>query len=174
MLSEQRSLYEAFQSAIKMELEGKAFYEEASKKSKSELTKAVFKELARAEEEHASTVEKIFDRFKKGEKLDNWIVKVSRTSEHSPKVFRQDLIGDAVKVKDDIEALEYAMKMEEESIRHYESMANSATHPSLKRFFLTLSYEERGHQLKIFDSIEFLKDPEYFSLLMARTTRDGG
>jgi len=43
MSSEQRSLYEAFQDAIKMELEGKAFYDEASKKSKSELQKLCLK-----------------------------------------------------------------------------------------------------------------------------------
>ncbi|MCS7280998.1 MAG: ferritin family protein [Desulfobacterota bacterium] len=169
------SLEEALGEAIRMEEEGKEFYLEFSKNVRGNWLKEMFKELALEEENHIKTVKKVYEKIKNEGKLEDWIVNTQNRPPVFGSIFDEAVIKDVKVLEDEISATSMAMGIEEKSIEHYEKLAKAfETDPKLKRFFLTLSYEERGHYLRIFDALEYLKDPGSFLLLKERSMRNGG
>lgn len=162
----------AFEMAKKIELEGKEFYERAESMAKNRFVAQVFSTLAKEEEAHIRAIERIYGELKEKGKLNEWVV--TTQDEVKPYIFTPEKIEEVKDAKDDVEALKFALELEEKSISFYESMAKESQDSKLKRFFLTLSYEERGHYLRIVDSIEFLVDPQSLLMKMERSMRDGG
>ncbi|RLB06794.1 MAG: hypothetical protein DRG50_04665 [Deltaproteobacteria bacterium] len=149
---------EALKRAIEMEQEGKRFYLEAAQRSQSHLAKEIFEELAREEDLHVKKIREIYERLKKNEAFGEWITSVNDTSKLQ-KVFQESLMEKAKASPGDLEALRFAMDREEKSVKYYEGLATETSNPQERRFYLTLSHEERGHYLQIMDSIEYLTDP---------------
>ena len=58
--------------------------------------------------------------------------------------------------------------------RPIEALAGETESPFEKRYYLTLSYEERGHYLRLVDAIQFLKDPAGWYYVSERDMVDGG
>jgi rubrerythrin len=173
--------------AIEMEKEGKRFYTESAKKVKSELARKVFEELALEEDWHIRTVEKIFNDLKTEKPLRQWVTAAGEPGHlgkvfeealvetaKASKVFEEALVETAKASDDDLEALRFGLEMEERSIKYYEGLAGEAQSGFEKRFYLTLSYEERGHYLRIMDSIEYLTDPSGWYYVKQGSMVDGG
>lgn len=152
--------------ALELEQQGKAFYEEAAAKAKSPLARRVFETLAREEELHAQKIAEIF----RG--IGGWVTSVGDLRRLEA-VFAQPLKEEAEASEDDLQALRFALGREEESYRYYEELAEEASDPKEKRFWLALSWEERGHYLHIMDSIEYLTDPEGWLRRVEGHTLDG-
>ncbi len=163
----------ALKQAIEMEEEGKRFYLESAAKVKSSLAKKIFEELAVQEDYHIVMINKIFSEMTQDDALKGWI-----TSTHGEtnleKIFKESLIEKAKASKDDLEALRFGLEREEKSIAYYETLASSANNYFEKRFFLALSYEERGHYLRLLDAIEYLTDPAGWLYVAERSMVDGG
>lgn len=152
----------ALELAMKREAEAKAFYLDASRKITNAFAQDMFRSLAKDEERHLRTVKAVYDRLSKERA---WPQQVTS-------------IGDTVTVRtvspDDVRALEMAAKdlavsreilklgieREEWSMNFYQELAEKATDPFEKRFFIALEHEERGHYLTLWDYREFLEDPE--------------
>ncbi|MGC9443898.1 MAG: ferritin family protein [Candidatus Methanospirareceae archaeon] len=152
----------ALELAMEREAEAKAFYLDASRKMTNAFAQNMFRSLARDEERHLRTVKAVYDRL---------------ATEHAwPK--QVTAIGDTVTVKTvipaDVGAIETAaqdldvsreilklgIEREEWSMQFYHELAEKATDPFEKRFFIALEHEERGHYLSLWDYREFLEDPE--------------
>jgi erythrin-vacuolar iron transport family protein len=163
----------ALKRAIEMEEEGRAFYLESAKKVKSSLAKAIFEELAVEENHHIVMIKKIYAEMSRDESLKNWI-----TAAHEPakleKIFKESLVDKSKASKDDLAALRFGLEREEMSITYYETLAGDAGSYFEKRFFLALSYEERGHYLRILDAVEYLTDPAGWLYVSERDMVDGG
>jgi|WetSurMetagenome_2_1015567.scaffolds.fasta_scaffold527563_2 rubrerythrin len=163
----------ALKQAIEMEEEGKKFYLESEALVKSSLAKRIFKELALQEDNHIVMIKKIYAEMSADESLKAWI-----TSAHEPgnleKIFKESLIDKAKASKDDLNALRFGLEREEKSIAYYETLANGAESYFEKRFFLALSYEERGHYLRLMDAVEYLTDPAGWLYMTERDMVDGG
>jgi rubrerythrin len=144
--------------AIEMEREGKRFYLESAQKAVSLLARRVFEELASAEDLHIETIQKICNGLQEDKLFRQWVTAVNPSGKLE-KVFEESLVEKAKASEDDIKALHFGLELEEKSVRYYESLAGDAESPFERRFYLALSYEERGHSLKIMDSIEYLNDP---------------
>lgn len=157
---------EALIRALELEQEGRAFYEEAAAKAKGPLARKVFEALAREEELHAEKIAEIF----RG--LGDWITQVGDVGRLRA-IFDEPLKAEAQASEDDLEALRFALGREEEAYRYYEELANKAADLKEKRFWLALSWEERGHYLHLMDSIEYLTDPEGWLRRVERHTLDG-
>jgi rubrerythrin len=148
----------ALKRAIEMEQEGKMFYLESAQKAVSVLAKKMFEELAGAEDTHIETIQKIYDTLQEDKPFKQWVTTVG-PSGALEKVFEESLVEKAKASEDDIEALRLGLQLEDKSIGYYESLAAATDNSFERRFFLALSYEERGHYLKIMDSIEYLTNP---------------
>ncbi len=161
MENEQARTIEVLQLAVRTEVEGKEFYQQASQKSSNKLAKELFQQLAKEEDIHRKRFEEIYEALKKGR---NW-PDVGARSEKGKKLkslFAEatKALGSEIKVAEsELEAIKIAMDMESKSYDLYQSRSEESTLPVEKRFYETLAGEERGHHLALLDSYEYLSDP---------------
>ncbi|MGA2671423.1 MAG: ferritin family protein [Dehalococcoidia bacterium] len=161
MGNEQARTIEVLQLAVRMEADGKKFYQKASKKSNNKLAKELFKQLSSEEDIHRKKFEEIYKAFKRGQ---NW-PDVEPPSEKGEKI--KSLFAEATKTlgsnfkatESEFEAIKIAMDMEVKSYNLYYSRSKESTLPVEKQFYQTLAGEERGHHLALLDSYEYLSDP---------------
>jgi rubrerythrin len=159
--NEQAKTIEVLQLAVRMEDDGKKFYQKASRKSSNKLAKELFQQLASEEDVHRKKFEEIYKAFKRGQ---NW-PDVEPPSEKGGKI--KSLFAEATKAlgskfevaESEFEAIKIAMDMEVKSYDLYYSRSKESTLPVEKRFYQTLAGEERGHHLALLDSYEYLSDP---------------
>ena len=161
------------QLALQMEREGKAFFLKAAAGSENQLAKKVFEELARQEDFHIERILAVYERMKKEEPLKEWITQVADIVKLD-KVFQDSLQAKAQASENDLNALRFGLEIEDKSIKYYENLASHAQDSYEKRFYLTLSHEERDHYLRIMDSIEYLSDPVGWFYTKQKSMVDGG
>ena len=161
MENEQARTIEVLQLAVRMEVDGKEFYQKASRKNSNKLAKELFQQLANEEDIHRKKFEEIYKALKRRQ---NW-PDVEPPSEKGKKL--KSLFAEATKslgskfkvAESEFEAIKIAMDMEVRSYNLYHSRSKESTLPVEKRFYQTLAGEERGHHLVLLDSYEYLSDP---------------
>ncbi|TET40568.1 MAG: hypothetical protein E3J66_06705 [Dehalococcoidia bacterium] len=158
---EAKKIMGILQDAIRMEVEGKEFYQQSSQKSSNKLAKELFRRLASEEDEHRKRFEEIYEALKKGQ---DWpaIEPPSSGGEQFKSIFTQATkeLGSEVKVAEsELEAIRTAMDMETKTHDFYHSRSEQSTLPLEKSFYQSLAAEERGHYLALVDSHEYLTDP---------------
>jgi len=161
MENEQAKTIEVLQLAVRMEVEGKEFYQKASQKSSNKLAKELFQQLANEEDVHRRKFVEIYEALRRGQHWPD----VEPPSEKGKKI--KSLFAEATKAlgskfkvaESDLEAIKIAMDMEVKSYDLYHSRSEESTLPVEKRFYDTLAGEERGHHLALVDSYEYLSDP---------------
>jgi len=162
----------ALKKAIQLEKDGIDFYLKSANKTKNIFTKTIFEELAREEENHIKAINKIYEDLKNKSIKIEWVT--SGSKDNIEKVFQEALVEKAKKSKSDLEALNLVLDFEDKSIKYYERLAKNSKDNFERRFYLTLSYEERGHYLKIMDSIQYISDPTGWYYVKERSMVDGG
>ena len=161
MENEQARTIKVLQLAVQMEVDGKEFYQRASRKSSNKLAKELFRQLASEEDIHRKKFEEIYKTLKKGR---NW-PDVEPSSEEGKKIKSlfagaTRALGSKFKVAEsELDAIKAAMDMEIRSYNLYHSRSAESALPVEKRFYKTLAGEERGHHLALLDSYEYLSDP---------------
>ena len=163
----------ALLKAIEMEEEGKEFYRKSAAVVKSILAKKIFEELAVQEDYHIAMIKKIYRQVKENKSMDRQITAI-KSHEGLENIFRESLVEKAKASDNDLEALRFGLEREERSITYYETLAGEAATNFEKRFYLSLSFEERGHFLRIMDAIEYLTDPVGWLYVSERDMVDGG
>ncbi len=161
MEKEQARALEVLESAVRMEIEGKEFYQKASQKSSNRLAKGLFEQLASEEDIHRKKVEEIYGVLKKGQ---NWpeVDPPSEQGKQLKSLFAEasKALGDKTGVgESELEAIKTAMDMEIQSYDLYRSRSEESNFPVEKRFYEALAGEERGHHLALVDSYDYLVDP---------------
>lgn len=161
MEDEQVRTLKVLQLAVQMEVDGKEFYQKASRKSSNKLAKELFRQLANEEDIHRKKFEGIYKALKRGQ---NW-PDVEPPFEKGKKI--KSLFAEASKAlgtgfkiaESELEAIKAAMDMEIRSYNLYHSRSAESTMPAEKQFYKNLAGEERGHHLALLDSYEYLSDP---------------
>jgi rubrerythrin len=161
MESDQAKTLEVLQLAVRMEVEGKNFYQEASQKSKNKLPRELFQHLANEEDVHRKKFEEIYEALKRGQ---NWpdVKPPSEKGKKLKSLFAEatKALGSKIKVAEsELEAINVAMDMEIKSYNFYHSRSQQSTLPVESRFYEALAGEEREHHLALLDSYEYLSDP---------------
>lgn len=153
---------QALKKALQMEIEGQKFYREAGQKSDNPLAKKLFQHLVDEENVHIQKIKEIYqgieNRAEWPEKETTFKYEMSLRS-----VFKEAIenMDKEIKVSSsEIEALQTAMNMEDNSYSYYKSRAEEATSSAEKSFYQALTAEERGHYLTLLDSYEYLTDPQ--------------
>jgi rubrerythrin len=161
MEDEQARTMKVLQLAVQMEVDGKEFYQKASRKSSNKLAKELFRQLANEEDIHRKKFEEIYKALKRGQ---NW-PDIEPPFEKGKKI--KSLFAEASKAlgtkfkiaESELEAIKTAMDMEIRSYNLYHTRSAESGLPAEKQFYKTLAGEERGHHLALLDSYEYLSDP---------------
>lgn len=161
------------EQAIQMEKDGKEFYVRAAANATSPAVRMIFEDLARQEDFHIQKIGEIFASMQKAGALTEWITCVIGSSSLDS-LFGDKASAHAEMSTSDLDALNFALQIEEKSMKYYDDLATQSGDKYEKRFYLALSHEERGHYLRIMDSVEMLSDPEGWNYVKGRGMVDGG
>jgi rubrerythrin len=175
-MSEQDRVLGALETAIEMELDGKACYLAASEGSRNSAGRQLLRSLAEEEEHHRLRFSAIYDSVRR--KM-GWPVlepKPGRASDIRS-TLRQAcnaLGADVSSTAGELEALRTAIDKEKKSYDFYERQAKDASYASEKVFYNSLAEEEREHELTLLDYDEYLADPAGWFVKKEHPSLDGG
>jgi len=159
--NEQTKILKALQFAIRMEVDGREFYRQASQKSSNKLAKELFQQLAEEEDIHHKKFQEIYEALKRGQKWPDVEAPHNKATKLKS-IFVQATreLGSKIKVAEsELEAIKTAMEMENKSYKFYHSQSEQDTLPAEKRFYQAVAAEEWEHHLALLDSYEYLTDP---------------
>lgn len=137
--------------AMTLEQEGKFFFSEWSGRVKSTNTQAIFRELARWEEEHWRYLAKQRDSLERTGKIIPADQTVVAAEEKALSTFYDRGKGDngpnaVTRCMSDMSALRLAITIEHDLHEFYGNAAEKAQDPDLKEMFAMLSKWELGHR----------------------------
>ena len=146
-----------FDFAMKMESDGKAYYEMLAAETVETGLKAIFTRLAADEQKHYETIQAI--------KADTvWPMVDSTTLDEARNLF-EDLIQDrniAGSLKKSLEGYQHAREIEADSIRFYEDMAGKESRPDIRELLLRITKEEKNHYAIIDNLCDFVLAPQNY------------
>ena len=142
--------------ALKMEADGKAYYEKLAADCDDNDLKNLFTLLAEAEQTHYDAI-----LARKGEAAFAGVE--STTLEKAKNIFQRLLeVKSPGWLRGDTDGYRHAVKAEEQSIDFYRDAAVKEDHPEVRSLLLALADEERVH-LNIVENIyEFVESPKCF------------
>ena len=146
-----------FDFAMKMELQGKACYENLAASTQMAGLRNIFNGLAADEQKHYE----VFRGLKEGKAFD---MADSRMLEQAKSVFRE-LVGDKERttgLHEDLDGYRLGLKIEADSVKLYEDMAKKEQNPETVQLYLRIANEEKKH-FNIMENIcDFVMKPKYF------------
>ena len=176
MTEEKDRTLEAVKIAIQMEIDGKEYYQKASKASSNELGRKLLQQLATEEDIHRQKFEQIFDAIGTregwptvdfqpdgGQGLRTIFARVS-----------EELGSNVPASASELDAVKTAMDMENKTYDFYSNQAKNATYDAEKDFYEALMVQEREHHLVLLDYYEYLKDPAAWFVKSEHPSLDGG
>jgi rubrerythrin len=148
---------EIFDFAMKMELQGKAVYENLSASAKLPGISTIYASLAADEQKHYE----VFRDLKAGKQ---WVMTDSPALDQARTVFAQLLSEKdrALDLHEDLDAFRVGLQMELDSIKLYEGMAKKEDDPEKSQLYLRLANEEKKHYNIIDNICDFLTRPKYY------------
>jgi rubrerythrin len=161
-------------TAIRLEIDGKAFYLKASAESKNEAGKKLLSQLAAEEDTHRETFEQIYEAFRKAQSWPDLKIKPSACLKafFLPGEPAAELTGP--ELVDEISAVKTALAMEVESYDFYESRMKTASCSLEAQFYREVAEQERAHHLALLDYLEFLQNPSAYFTRTEHPSLDGG
>lgn len=142
--------------AIKMEQDGKSYYEKLASSSTLPGLKTIFARLAEDEQKHCD----IFLALQGGAK--DVAMADSTALEFSKNVFTALPKEAGATVKDDLESYRYAMEIEAESFRLYEDAAEKGELAGAKQLLLKIAAEEHKHFQILENIFSYVNAPNQF------------
>ena len=146
-----------FDFAMKMELQGKACYENLAASAREPGLKTIFTGLAEDEQKHYDT----FLALKEGK---TWSMPDSRMLDRAKTVFA-DLLKDKehlAGLRDDLDGYKIGLKIEADSVKLYEDMAKKEQDPDILQLYLRLANEEKKHYNILENICDFVMRPKYY------------
>ena len=147
-----------FDFAIKMELDGKGFYEKLARETELTGLRDIFSQLAADEQKHYDILLAFKSQARQPTMLN------SPALEQAKNVFedliaRKDTIGP---VQGDLEAYHHAMKLEEDSFRLYEGAAEKEKDQAVRELLLRIAGEEHKHFNILENIYDFVNAPNQY------------
>ncbi|OHB33193.1 MAG: hypothetical protein A2X84_02225 [Desulfuromonadaceae bacterium GWC2_58_13] len=148
---------DVYDFALKMELDGKAYYQKLAEKTRLPGLKNIFLQLAKDEQKHYE----IFQGLKQKGPLD---MPATTVLEEAKNVFEK-LTADsssAALLRDDLAGYLHAMKLEVESFRLYEDAAGREPDARIKALLLNIAGEEQKHFNVLQNIYDFVNAPNQY------------
>ena len=164
----------ALKTAIQMEVDGKEFYLKAAQASRNNLGKKLLNQLAAEEDIHRQVFENIYNSLGKNEGWPEVHIKPDSSLKTILSGARNEIAGDTSVIKEEIDAVETAMGLENKTFDYYRGQAKSAGLSQEKQFYEALASQEEEHHRVLLSYYEFLKDPEAWFVQAEHPSLDGG
>lgn len=174
MTNEQNKIIKALQTAIQMEIDGKAYYLKASRESSNKLGKKLLQSLAAEEDTHRQKFAEIYNAIRdkkawpktnfqpdKGKRLRTILATAEREA------------GSYETATAELDAVQTAVNMENMTYDFYRSQSKKATYNTERDFYETLAGEETEHRLVLLSYYEYLKDPAAWFVSKEHPSLDG-
>jgi rubrerythrin len=151
----------AVQIALGNEMRERKFYLKHAERTRNQVGKAMFGQIADEELEHYERLKELHERWEKREKWPETVpLKVKDT-------IVKDVLKDMVakvdetpeKDDDDLQAIRTALEFEAKGAAHYAKLRDDVSDPKEKEFFDLLAKIEHEHYLSLKDTEEYLTDP---------------
>jgi rubrerythrin len=146
----------ALSIALKMEKDGMAFYEEASRKTGNELGKKMFLSFVEDEKRHYGMIEALA----KGLKIDDQL-KAAGPAERVRTIFeeaKQNMDMRLGSEPGDVDALKFAIDLEDKGYEFYRETAQKSEDAEEKRLFELLAKEESQHHAILQNALTYLEE----------------
>jgi rubrerythrin len=147
-----RSQVDVLTDAVRMELEGKDYFERASQRMSVPRARDMFIGLVKQEQRHVDVLSEQLRRLKGG---SGW-TSMSDALESSPDATGTSVFQDKdlkrIVLREgagELEVLELAMEVEKKSIDYYESSGAASEDPKAREVYSWLVEEEKGHLMII-------------------------
>jgi rubrerythrin len=156
--------------SIRNELDGKAMYEQAAKRTRDELGKSMFLSFAKEEDEHVHILQV---QYASVNESGDWVdLDAARKAPRDPELilFPQEE-GEVKEIvpegTNDLEALRIAKDFEQRAVRMYEKAAADSVNPTSQSFYRQLAHWEGEHYRILDNSYDYLanKGEWYFQEL---------
>jgi rubrerythrin len=155
--AEEENVMNIFEFAMKMELDGKAYYERLAAETAVAGLNMIFVTLAADEQKHYDTI-KAIKAGTSGAMTDSTVL------EKSKNLFA-DLMGDksiAGSLKKSLDGYKHARKIEADSVRFYEDAAGKESNPETARLLMQIASEEKKHYNIMDNLYDFALAPQNF------------
>jgi len=155
------NILEPLRIALRLEEEGKAFFEESARKAESKLVRQTFEFLANEEIKHIDKIERIAQSLELSGGQDVPHVEDS-DAEAKLAAFNArlaELKDEVAPALSDVEAYNVALKFENGAEEFYEEKMNESDDPRIKRFYKWLIDEETMHARLLRSCMKFAEDP---------------
>lgn len=147
-----------FEFAMKMELDGKAYYEKLAAETEVAGLKTILAALAADEQKHYDTILAMKSGSSGAMMADSAVL------EQAKNLFA-DLSGDRniiATLKKSLDGYAYARKIEADSVRFYEDAAGKESNPESARLLLRIADEEKKHYNIMDNLYDFTLAPQNF------------
>jgi rubrerythrin len=170
MVTEQNKTLEALQIAIKMEIDGKKYYQKMSESSQNDTGQKLFLALAAEEDIHREKFEEIFASIQAGKGWPRMEIVI-----HNELKTLFSFTGNNIEAtKSELNSIQIAMEMENKTYDFYKEQSKKSLFETEKKFYENLAAQERVHHSVLLDYFEYLKDPAGFFTMKERQSLDGG
>lgn len=147
-----------FDFAMKMEMDGKAFYEKLAKESTIPGLKTIFTRLAEDEQKHFEIFQALQNKSADAPAMND-----STALEAAKNIFEElETRGEKPSIQGDLEGYRYAMKLEAESVRLYEEAAGKEENGDLRSLLLRIAAEEQNHFNILENLYDFINAPNEY------------
>jgi len=176
MKEEQSKTLEAIKFAIQMEIDGKEYYQTASRQSDNKVGRELFEWLAAQEDKHRQIFGGIYNAIRKREAWPEVSIQ-PRKGAILDTIFSTEMKAAAPTVKaskTELGNIAKAMEMENKTREFYDNRNQKADYDAEKRLYSALAAEEEGHYLTLVDYREYLIDPAGYFRKAEHHSLDGG
>jgi rubrerythrin len=165
----------AVQVALGNEMREREFYLKHAQRTRSQVGKAMFQQIADEELEHYERLKELHERW---EKRGKWPETVPlRVKDTIVKDVLKDVVAKVdetpEKDDDDLQAIRTALEFEARGAAHYAKLRDDVSEPKEKEFFDLLSKIEHEHYRSLKDTEEYLTDPASWYTKMEHPGLDG-
>jgi len=134
----------AIREAIKLEINGRKFFDHAADVTQQERGQKMFRYLAREEVKHLETFSQMFSEILKSEDWKRF-VDAQAVSGEAPLVTKLKQRMQREEGKGETEALSIGMELEMNAIQFFQEAAAATEDPKAKKIFREIAEEEKFH-----------------------------
>jgi len=151
----------AVEIALGNEKREREFYLKHAARTRNQVGKAMFQQIADEELEHYERLKELHERWEKSEKWPETVP--LRVKDTIVKDVLKDMVAKVdeapEKDDDDLQAIRTALEFEAKGAAHYARLRDEVSDPKEKDFFALLSRIENEHYVSLRDTEEYLTDP---------------
>lgn len=139
-----KPVLDAIKGAIKLEIDGRKFFNHASDVTEHEKGKKMFRWLAQEEVNHLETFGQLFSKVLKGEDWKKY-VKGAEGGSSVPLIDKLKANMRREEGKGEVEAIRIGMELEQNAIQFFENAARASDDAVARKIFLEIAEEEKFH-----------------------------